>query len=82
MIISININGISHDLEEGSTLSQALDILNINTINNPNSDVKDKLKFTDFVIALNQVFIPRSQYPQTRLHNNDTVELLSPMAGG
>lgn len=81
-MISININGTSHTLEKGSTLSQALDILNINTTDNQKSDADDKLKFKDFVIALNQTFIPRSQYQQTKLHNNDTVELLSPMAGG
>ena len=71
--INITINDTLHDLKEGSTISQALDILNINT---------DKPKLTDFVIALNQTFIPRSQYPKTQLHNNDVIELLSPMAGG
>ena len=64
----ININGTSHDLAEGSTIAQALVTLN--------------LEINDFVIALNQTFIPRSQYLQTQLQNNDAIELLSPMAGG
>jgi sulfur carrier protein len=67
-IINIRINGIRHEIEKGSTISQALVVLNTNTIN--------------FVIALNQTFIPRSQYSNTLLHNNDAIELLSPMAGG
>jgi sulfur carrier protein len=66
MIISIN--GAPHDLAEGSTIAQALVVL--------------KLEINDFVIALNQTFIPRSQYLQTQLQNNDAIELLSPMAGG
>lgn len=64
----ININGTSHDLAEGSTIAQALATLN--------------LEINDCVIALNQTFIPRSQYVQTQLQNNDAIELLSPMAGG
>lgn len=71
--ITLTLNGTCYDLREGSTISQALDILHIN---------KDKPKLTDFVIALNQTFIPRSQYSNTQLHNNDVIELLSPMAGG
>jgi sulfur carrier protein len=66
MIISIN--GAPHDLAEGSTIAQAFVVL--------------KLEINDFVIALNQTFIPRSQYLQTQLQNNDAIELLSPMAGG
>ncbi|MBL4797450.1 MAG: sulfur carrier protein ThiS [Oleispira sp.] len=71
--INITLNDTRYDLKKGSSISQALDILNINS---------DKPKLTDFVIALNQTFIPRSQYPNTQLQNNDVIELLSPMAGG
>ena len=35
-----------------------------------------------YVIALNQNFIPRGQYPATLVKANDVIELLSPMAGG
>jgi thiamine biosynthesis protein ThiS len=36
----------------------------------------------EYVIALNQNFIPRGQYPTTLVKTNDVIELLSPMAGG
>jgi thiamine biosynthesis protein ThiS len=36
----------------------------------------------EYVIALNQNFIPRGQYPATIVKANDVIELLSPMAGG
>jgi thiamine biosynthesis protein ThiS len=77
MIISVNINGTHHNVEKGSTITQALD-----TMTNQKRDATDNLKFADFVIALNHTFIPRSQYPYTQLHDNDALELLSPMAGG
>jgi thiamine biosynthesis protein ThiS len=35
-----------------------------------------------YVIALNQNFIPRGQYPTIIVKSNDVIELLSPMAGG
>lgn len=36
----------------------------------------------NYVIALNQTFIPRHLYNNTRLNSGDSIELLSPMAGG
>lgn len=73
MIISIN--GTSYDLEEGSTVTQALIMFNTDT-------TSGKLGLNEFVVALNQTFIPRSQYLHTELQNDDAIELLSPMAGG
>jgi len=73
--MKISINGIAYEIEEGSSISQALALSNTH-----NSATQTELK--NFVIALNQNFIPRNQYPQTQLQDNDAIELLSPMAGG
>jgi sulfur carrier protein len=68
--ISIRINGEGLIVNAQSSLSQAL------TLSPAVGDEKD------FVIALNQNFIARSQYDSTLLKAGDDIELLSPMAGG
>ncbi len=73
--MKISINGISYEIEEDSSITQALALSNP-----PNSGTQTKLE--SYVIALNQTFVPRSQYPLTKLQDNDAIELLSPMAGG
>ncbi|WP_370981362.1 sulfur carrier protein ThiS [Agaribacterium sp. ZY112] len=35
-----------------------------------------------FAIAINEQFIPRSEYNNTELKDGDRVEILSPMQGG
>ena len=72
MKINITFNGTSHDIATDSTITQALAVLTIASNTEANK----------FVIALNQTFVPRSQYSTTQLQNNDAIELLSPMAGG
>lgn len=68
--ISIRINGKDIKVSAQSSLSQAL------ILSPPVGDEKS------FVIALNQNFIPRTQYDSTPLKAGDDIELLSPMAGG
>lgn len=68
--ISIQINGEDIKVNVQSSLSQALMLSPV---------VGDE---KSFVIALNQNFIPRSQYDSTLLKAGDDIELLSPMAGG
>ncbi len=33
-------------------------------------------------VALNNDFVPRSQHAQRKLHENDDLEIVSPIAGG
>ncbi len=75
-MITIRINDRPINLTKNSTLSQVLEQL----VNGPKTE--PELNQQGFVIALNQNFVPRSQYPTTLLNDNDHIELLSPMAGG
>lgn len=33
-------------------------------------------------VAVNETFVPRSQYDSTRLQDGDTIEIVAPMQGG
>ena len=57
MKINITFNGTSHDIATDSTITQALAVLTIASNTEANK----------FVIALNQTFVPRSQYSTTQL---------------
>jgi len=35
-----------------------------------------------FAVAINETFIPKSQYEGTTVNENDKIEILSPMQGG
>lgn len=35
-----------------------------------------------FALALNQNFVPKSQYADTQVHENDRIEIVAPMQGG
>ena len=72
MKINITLNGTSCEIAADSTITQALAVLN----------TANRAETSKFVIALNQTFVPRSQYSNTQLQDNDVIELLSPMAGG
>jgi thiamine biosynthesis protein ThiS len=76
--ITIRINGQKIMLTSPCSLNQALYTWStMDTGSNlDNSDIKR------YVIALNQTFVPRNHYDGTRLTSGDTLELLSPMAGG
>lgn len=36
----------------------------------------------NIAIAINETFIPRSQYVQTEIKNGDSIEIVSPLEGG
>ena len=76
--MKISINGIVHDIAASSSITQALEAAKHLIAKQNNKQVEHK----DFVIALNQTFVPRSQYASTQLQDNDAIELLAPMAGG
>jgi len=75
-MITIRINDRPINLTKNSTLSQVLEQ------HVHGQKTEPELNQQGFVIALNQNFVPRSQYPTTLLNDNDHIELLSPMAGG
>ncbi|MDY0135761.1 MAG: sulfur carrier protein ThiS [Thiomicrospira sp.] len=35
-----------------------------------------------FALALNENFVPKSQYADTTIHENDRIEIVAPMQGG
>lgn len=37
---------------------------------------------TGFAVAVNQCFVPRSQYTKTWIYPGDTIEIVAPMQGG
>ncbi len=67
-MITIKLNGETKTLEENLSLQQAIDSWNIET--------------QSFAVAVNEDFIPKSNYNSTLLQANDEVELLIPMQGG
>lgn len=67
-MISILFNGENKTLDRELPLSQAIESLEI--------------KGNSFAIAINENFIPKSNYGSTVLHDGDQVELLVPMQGG
>lgn len=36
----------------------------------------------NFAIAINETFVPRSQYSTTKIHADDAIEIVAPMQGG
>ena len=67
-MITIVFNGEPHSFEH-SLLSEVL------------TEITD-INIQCCAIALNQHFIPRSEYANTVLKKNDQLELLTPMQGG
>jgi len=61
------INQIPHDLPDGATLADAVQVFQASG---------------PYAAAVNLRFVPRSQYTQTVLNDNDTVELITPVTGG
>ena len=68
-MIQVSINNIQQKLAVGSTIAEALDTLGY----------ADQ---TMLGVALNQVFIPKDQWANTLLNNNDQLEVLNPVSGG
>ena len=65
--IPVLINQQSHLLPPGATLADAIAIVGIQP---------------PFAAAINMEFVPRGQYPERILQNNDAIELIAPITGG
>ena len=66
--IEISINNEKKTVDEKSTLAQVLNQLNI-----------DKRMIS---IAVNSDFVPKDQYDQLMINENDLIDVLTPIAGG
>ncbi len=73
--IHIRINGKHFVINDQSTIQEALE----SWFNNSAASL---LTPDHYAIALNQHFIPRTQYACTALQAGDDLELLAPMSGG
>ena len=69
------INDIEQESSTACSLAQALEIYFKNYANT-------ELSKDSYVVAVNQNFVPRSEYQQCLITAGDKVEVLSPMAGG
>ena len=65
--IPVLINQQSHLLPPGATLADAIALVGIQP---------------PFAAAINMEFVPRGQYPERLLQNNDAIELIAPITGG
>ena len=65
--ILVLINQESHLLPPGATLADAIELVGIQP---------------PFAAAINMEFVPRGQYPDRLLQNNDAIELIAPITGG
>ena len=65
--IPVLINQQSHLLPPGATLADAITLVGIQP---------------PFAAAINLEFVPRGQYPERLLQNNDAIELIAPITGG
>jgi len=68
-MMTIQLNGKSHSLPESSTLTDMIASLNLSTTI-PNA------------IAVNRIFIPKTNHQETILQPNDKVDIITPMQGG
>ena len=68
-MIQVSINNSLETLDEHCTLLKALEVLGY--------------KKTGMLgIAVNQTFIPKDQWDQTELNDNDQLDILNPVSGG
>lgn len=63
----ITINKMEHELPEGATLADAVEILKL---------------AAPFAAAINMQFVPRIRYATTLLEPEDSVEIIRPVTGG
>ncbi|MCJ2543053.1 sulfur carrier protein ThiS [Thermostichus vulcanus] len=63
----IVINQEPRELPDGLTLAEAVALLEVSS---------------PFAVAVNQNFVPRTQYAQTPLQEGDQLEILTPVVGG
>jgi sulfur carrier protein len=65
--IQVRINQAIHELPQGASLADAVAQVDIHP---------------PFAAAVNLQFVPRQNYPQHVLQNDDQIELISPITGG
>ena len=68
MSISVSLNNQTVELESNLNLSEALQHWGYQS--------------HDIAVAINQEFVPRSEYLQTRLQAKDQVDVIAPVQGG
>ena len=67
-MIKLSVNGEVRELEDGLTVSGALDWLGF--------------EGEGFAVAVNGEFVPRATYPEHRLQDGDQLDVVAPMQGG
>lgn len=67
-LIIVHLNGDKKVIESNTPVSTAL--------------IKWELNQGKFALAINNQFLPRSQYTSYQLKPNDCIDLLTPVAGG
>ena len=67
-MISVTLNGEAREMSDSLTLSVAMGSWSY--------------QGDSFAVAINETFIPRSQYGQTEIKNGDSIEVVSPLEGG
>lgn len=68
-MIQVSINNSLETLDEHCTILKALEVLGYT-------------KTAMLGIAINQTFIPKDQWDQTELSDQDQVDILNPVSGG
>ena len=63
----ILVNQIEYDLPHGSSISHVLPLIEAKP---------------PFAVAVNLVFVPKTQYTAHALQENDQIEVISPVTGG
>ena len=71
MKIQITCNGEAHSIETDSCLTQVLQTLGYQPDTNKS-----------FAVAVNNSFIPRSDYDRVKINGEDQLEVIAPMQGG
>ena len=68
-----------NDIEQASPTACSLEQALVSHIkNNGNTELSEN----SYVVAVNQNFVPRSEYQSFLINEGDKIEVLSPMAGG
>jgi sulfur carrier protein len=63
----ITVNQIARDFPQGTKVSQVLDYIQARP---------------PFAVAVNLTFVPKTQYAECTLNENDAVEVIAPVTGG
>ncbi len=66
--MQVNINGKNRDLEANTNLAALIELL----------DLQGKR----IAIEINRQIVPRSQYPERRLNDQDQIEIVGAIGGG